>query len=274
MFGEVGGLDEIGGEDAGDFPILFGNEGLDGEFSFDDELECDGLDAAGGEAGADFSRGGGDFVADEAVDDAAGLLGVDLVLVDQARVFEGVENGGLGDFVEDHAFGGLDVEVQGVGEVPGDGFAFAVQVGGEVDFGGVFGGGFEFGDQLFAGVEDGVGGGEGMLDVDVEALLGHVAHMAHGGFHGEAAAEVLVDGLGLGGGFDDDQGVAGASGGGGGGSFAGGLGHKCSFWYVVGQRLGGFPGYAGAANDAAGYCYATIVGGEPEGESAIEAVGL
>ncbi len=95
-------------------------------------------------------------------------------------------------------------------EVPGDGFAFAVQVGCEEDFGGVLGGGAEVGDDFAAAVGDFVGGFEVVVDVDVEALGGDVADVADGGFDGVAGAEVFVDGFGLGGGFDDDEGLSGA----------------------------------------------------------------
>ena len=152
------------------------------------------------------------------------------MLIDGSRVFEGVDDGGLGDFVEDDALGGPDVQAQGVGEMPGDGFAFAVQVGGEEDFGGSFHGGAKIGNDFFGAVRDFVGGFEVVIDVDIESLAGDVADVADGGFDGEVVAQVLIDGLGLGGGFDDDQSVAGAAAGGRGGrvgrGFANGFGHE------------------------------------------------
>ena len=48
------------------------------------------------------------------------LLGVYLVEVDEARGFEGGENRGLGDFVEDDALGGFQIQIEGLREVPGN----------------------------------------------------------------------------------------------------------------------------------------------------------
>ena len=87
--------------------------------------------------------------------------------------------------------------------MPGDGFAFAIRVGGEDELVGLFD---RVGDFLHDFLR---------LRVDVpvhlevfvgldRAVLGRqVAHMAERGDDLVAAAQVLVDGLGLGGRFDD-----------------------------------------------------------------------
>jgi hypothetical protein len=69
---------------------------------------------------------------------------------------------------------------------------------------GVLGELFELVDDLGSAVEDLVLGDEG-FEVDAHALGGEVADVAHGGFDDVTVAEVLVDGLGLGGGLDDDE---------------------------------------------------------------------
>jgi hypothetical protein len=89
--------------------------------------------------------------------------------------------------------------------------AFAVQVGCEEDFGGGLGGGTEVGDDFAAAVGDFVGRFEVVVDVDVEALGRDVTDVTDGGFDGVAGAEVLVDGFGFGGGFDDDESLAAAA---------------------------------------------------------------
>ncbi|MPM17748.1 hypothetical protein SDC9_64147 [bioreactor metagenome] len=74
----------------------------------------------------------GDLVAVQAVEDATGLLGVDQIGVDVARVGDGVLDGVLGDLVEHHpADRHLGPEL--LLQVPGDRLALAVTVGGEVD---------------------------------------------------------------------------------------------------------------------------------------------
>ncbi len=70
-----------------DGPVFDRGEGVDLAFALDDEAEGNGLDAAGGEAATDLvPEERGDLVADEAVENAAGLLGVHQVFVDVASV--------------------------------------------------------------------------------------------------------------------------------------------------------------------------------------------
>ncbi len=82
-------------------------------------------------------------------------------------VLEGGQDGGLGNFVEDDAFDGFFVEIQRKGQMPGNGLAFAVQVGCQIDFGGILGDGPKFADEFFAGVDDFVGGLEIVFNIDV-----------------------------------------------------------------------------------------------------------
>ena len=105
----------------------------------DDQSGRDGLDPAGGQAGHDLlPEDRADLVAVEAVEDAARLLGLDEVHVELARVLGGLEDGGLGDLVEDHP---LDRDallgLQLVEQVPGDRLALAVLIGGEEELVGV-----------------------------------------------------------------------------------------------------------------------------------------
>jgi hypothetical protein len=64
-------------------PVLLGNEGLDLVLPLGDEAKRHALDPAGGEAVANGRpEEGRDHVSDEAIHDAAGLLGAHLVHVD------------------------------------------------------------------------------------------------------------------------------------------------------------------------------------------------
>ncbi len=84
-----------------------------------------------------------------------------------------------------------------------DGFAFAVRIGCEVDVVGLFGGGFELGDELLFAFDDFVMRFEAVLDVDIEVLLGKILDVAKRGFDDEIATEIFVDRFRLGGRFDD-----------------------------------------------------------------------
>ncbi len=138
----------------------------------------------------------------EAIEDAAGLLGVDQPVVDPPPVLDGVLDGGAGDLVEHHALHGHR-RLQGLQEVPGDRLALAVLVGGEVQLVGLLERGPEVADHVLAG--DLVGGLEAVVDVDAEALLGQVGDVADGRLHDEVAPEEPGDGLRLGRRFDDDE---------------------------------------------------------------------
>ena len=102
--------------------------------ALDDEADGDRLDATGRQAAADLARQQrAQRVADQAIDDAARLLRVDEVHVDLARVGERLLDRRLGDLVEGDPERLLGRDVGGLGDVPGDRLAFAVEVGGEVD---------------------------------------------------------------------------------------------------------------------------------------------
>ena len=79
-----------------------------------------------------FHSTGADLVAVEPVQDAAGLLGVDQVVVQVARVLGGRPDRRLGDLVEHHP---LDrhARLERLQQVPGDGLALAVAVRGQVE---------------------------------------------------------------------------------------------------------------------------------------------
>ncbi len=83
-----------------------------------------------------FHRTGRDLVAVEAVEDPAGLLGVDQPAVEVPPLEHRPLDGRPGDLVEDHPLdrhpGGQHLE-----EVPGDGLALAVLVRGQVDLAGL-----------------------------------------------------------------------------------------------------------------------------------------
>ena len=207
----------FGGVETGiEGPVFLLLELLDLALALDDEAEGDGLDASGGESAADLvPQQGRDLEADQAVEDAAGLLGIDQVPVDLAGMGEGLLHGLLGDFVEGDAMDRLGfffaaaatvgVAAELFGEMGGDGFAFAVRIGRKVD--GIGGAGqlFEMGDHLLFAGDDLVLGGEIVVDIDAEALLGQILNMTEGGFHVVTGAEILLNRLGLGGRLDDDQ---------------------------------------------------------------------
>ncbi len=118
---------------------------------------------------------------------------------------ECILDGTLGDFVEGHAANAVVGQVECLLQVPGDGFAFAVRVGRQIDEPGLGGGSLELADRVFLGRHDFVRGLVALGDVEPELALGQVAHMAHARLHHIGRTEKLVDRLGLLGALDDHQ---------------------------------------------------------------------
>ena len=183
----------------GQAPQLAGNEGGDLPLAVAEDPQGDALHPAGGEAAADLvPQERADLVADQAVQDPAGLLRVHLVGVDLQGVLKGVHDRALGDLVEEDAVkGGIGLPPQLLRQVPGDRLPLAVRVRGQVDGGGALGGLLQLGEGLLLFREGLVGRGEGPL-VHPQGLLGEVAHVSHGGLHRVVRPQELVDGLRLG----------------------------------------------------------------------------
>ena len=209
---ELGGERVAGGrrEDRLDRPVLAGGEGIDLALALDDEPDRHRLDAAGRQAAADLARQQrAQRVADEPVDDPAGLLRVDQVAVDVARVGERLLDRGLRDLAEGHPPGLLRRDVGGLGDVPGDRLTLAVEVGREEDEIGALGRLLDLVDLLAPVVVDDVLGLELVVDVHAELalarVLGQVADMAVGREDLVIGPQVPLDGARLGRRFDDDE---------------------------------------------------------------------
>jgi hypothetical protein len=160
----------------------------------------------------------GDLVAVQAVQDAPGLLRVDQVLVDVARVLDGVLDRAARDLVEDHpAHRHLGLEL--VEQVPGDRLALAVLVRGEVELVGLLEQPAQLADLLLLVAGHDVDRGEVLVDVDAEAgprlalvlgrdlggALRQVADVADRGLHDVATSEVARNRARLGRRLDDHE---------------------------------------------------------------------
>ena len=114
---------------------------------------------------------------------------------------EGFPDGRLGDLREGHPPLLGDGDLGGLGDMPRDGLAFTVEVGGEVD-GARPAGGLGDARHLPAAVlADHIVGREVVLHVHTQlalaGVLGEVTHMALGGEDRIAVAQVTLDRLGL-----------------------------------------------------------------------------
>ncbi len=191
-------------------PVLAGHERPDLAFAVDDDPDGHRLDATGRQPRSDLApQQRAQCVADEAVDHAPCLLGVDEVGIDLAGVGERLANGPLRDLAERDTSGLLGRQVDRLGDVPGNRLAFAVEVGREVDGVGPGRGLADRADLLPAIGDDLVVGLEIVLDVDAELVLaGVLRQVADVTVRGEdrvARPEIAFDRLGLRGRLDDHE---------------------------------------------------------------------
>ena len=204
-------LARVGRQERLDRPVLAGRERGDLALALDDEPHRDRLDPSRRKAAAHLARQErAERVADQPVDDAPSLLGVDEVLVDPARVRERLADRRFGDLAERHAMGLGVGDVGRLGDVPGDRLALAVEVRGQVDRVGALGGLLDVGDLLAPVRRDHVLRLEVVVDVDAElalaGILRQVPDMAVRGQDSVICAEIALDGSGLGRRLDDRRG--------------------------------------------------------------------
>ncbi len=189
-----------------DLPELLGDEGLDLPLPLHDQPGRHGLDPPCREPAGDlFPKQGRKEIAHQPVQDPPGLLGVHQLLVEFPRLLEGFLHGPLGDLVEGDPLDLALRELQGLGQVPGDGLSLPVGVGGEEDGLGLLGRSREFLHDLPLVRDHLVAGLEPVFHVDAQPGFWEIPNVAHGGLYGESPAQVLVDGFGLGRGLDDHQ---------------------------------------------------------------------
>ncbi len=161
-----------------------------------DEPHGHRLDASGRQGGLDFlPQHGRQLEAHDAIEHTARLLGVDEVDVDVAGILDGVEDGVLGDFVEDDAAGVGRLELQHLEQVPGNGLPLAVLIGSQPDGLGLLGAFLQLGHEGLLVVGNLVDGREAVVDIDAEILLFQIADMSVARHHLEVRPEEFPDGL-------------------------------------------------------------------------------
>ena len=193
-----------------DAPIFLRAERLDLALAVDDQAQRDRLDAAGRLGARQLApqhRRQGE--SDQVVERPARQIGIDQLLVDLARVVDGVDHGALGDFVERHALDRQLVQqparLQRLDDVPGNRLAFAIRVGRQDQLVGALDRVGDFLELLLAAALDFPIHEEVVLRLHRTVLGRQVTHVAERGQDAVVPSQVLVDRLGFGRGFDDDD---------------------------------------------------------------------
>jgi hypothetical protein len=193
-----------------DGPVLDRLESADLPLALDDEPQRDGLYATRGDPLLHrLPEHGAGLVADEPVEHASRLLGLDFLVVDRTRLQDGVLDRVLRDLVEEDPTHGDDrctaLRADLLGHVPGDRLSLAIRVGGDEHFARILRRALQVGDRLLLAGDRHELGLEALVDVDAELLLGQIHDVPDGSAHAVAAAQVLADRLRLGGRLDDDK---------------------------------------------------------------------
>ena len=196
----------VGGRERAHHAIRFlGLEVLNLALALDDEPDGHALHAAGRERRLHLApQHGRELEAHDAVQHAAGLLGVDEAHVEVAGRLDGVEYGRLRNLVEDDAARVLGLELEHFLQMPRYSLSLAVFIGREPD-------GLSLGRRAAQFVHDTlfvvgylVDGLEVVVHIDAEVVFLQVAYVAVGRGDLVVAAQKLLDCLGLGRRLDDD----------------------------------------------------------------------
>ena len=198
------------GERRLDGPVFLRPERLDLVLALADQAQRHRLHAPGRARAVELApqhRRQGE--ADQVVERAARLIGVDQAIVQVARLAHRLEHRALGDLVEHHPPDADPVDrvalLERGEQVPGDRLAFAVGIGRQVEVVGRLERPGDLGDPLLPVGEQLVDDPEVLVRPHRAVLLRQIAHVAVAGQDVVAGAQILVDVLGLGRGFDDDD---------------------------------------------------------------------
>ena len=189
-----------------DGPVLLGLEGADLLLPLHHQAGCHRLHTAGRQATADLlPQQRRQLIAHDAVQNTPGLLSIHQVLVDGPGGGNGLVDHLFGDLVEGDPVGLFIGDVQKLLQVPGDGLALTVRVGGQIHLSALLGRLFQGSDGLLLSLDGLVVGLESVFHVHAQLALGQVPDVTHGRHHLITRSKVLADGLGLGRGLYNDQ---------------------------------------------------------------------
>ena len=179
-----------------DRPVFLRHEGLDLLLALHDKTRGNRLHAPGGQAAADLlPQQRAELVADDAVKDPAGLLGVHQIIIDAARLLNAARYDVFRDLVERHALRLVVRQLQQLLQMPRDRLSLAVRVSCEVDVLCSLGCAAQLGDDRGLAGQWLIVRFKIVLQIDAHLALGQVAQVAHAGLDAIIRAEIFSNGL-------------------------------------------------------------------------------
>ena len=189
-----------------DVPVFVGLKLFDFQLPIPDEAHRHALHAARGQAPAHLApQKRRQLVAHQTVQLPPGLLGIEQVHVDGAGMGHALLDALFGNFIKGHPVGRGGVQPQHVRQMPADGLPFPVRVGCQQNAVTLLGLRLQFLHQLGLALDGDVFRRVAVFHVNAQLGGGQVPDMAHAGSDLISPAQIFADGLGLGGGFHDNE---------------------------------------------------------------------
>ena len=161
-----------------DCPVFLRHEGLDLLLALHDKTRGNRLHAPGGQAAADLlPQQRAELVADDAVKDPAGLLGVHQIIIDAARLLNAARYDVFRDLVERHALRLVVRQLKQLLQMPRDRLSLAVRVRREIYLVRLFAGTAQCGKDIPLSSYRNILRFIIMLDIDSHLALREIPHM-------------------------------------------------------------------------------------------------
>ena len=175
-------------------PVFLRDKRADLLLAVNHHAGCDRLNTSGGQTAPNLlPQERRQLIADQTVEDAARLLGVDQIRIDVSRMGDSLLHRLFRDLVEGHALGALIAEIQQLLEMPRDRLALAVRVGCEIDKVALVRRLAQLVDNLVLPLDRDIFRAEIVLNVDSHGFSRQITQMSHGSLDHVIRAQILPD---------------------------------------------------------------------------------
>ena len=176
-------------------PVFLRHKGADLVLPVHDQLGRHRLHTPGGQtAPHGLPQVRGQLIAHNAIQNTAGLLGIDQIHIQRAGLFDGRLDHGFGDLIECHALYLLHRDAQCIRKVPRDCLPLAVRVGCKKDLAGGFGFLTYLLDEIARAADIDIVCLKMILNVNAEGAFGKITDVTHRSYHLVVGAEIALDG--------------------------------------------------------------------------------